>query len=170
MIADVDVVIASGEIITSEVAYGDIVTASCVVERSATVGCVAVAAAAEERVSASGRILIAAVEYKGSSANTGVEAAGGKALKRKPTNRCVVTAASEIKQRALSFRGIAARIAAVRRWSNCLGCQRKPKAGDRENGRREIAMTWAPALLASRHRIAPRTISSRHFRTSSARR
>src|ERR1700682_5464409 len=59
-ITDVDVVTASGEVITGEVAHCDVVIASCIVERSRTVCRVAVAGSAEERVSAAGRVLGAA--------------------------------------------------------------------------------------------------------------
>ena len=72
----------------------------------------------QERCSASGRILIAAVEHKGSSANTGIEAAGGIAPERQETDCRIISAGGETQKRGLPFCRVASGIAAIRRRNN----------------------------------------------------
>jgi hypothetical protein len=76
--------------------------------------------------------LVCGVEHKRSSANTGIEAAGGKALERKPTNSCVEPAGCEAKKRGLPLCRVASGIASVRRWTDRLHCRQQAEANQRD--------------------------------------
>src|ERR1700730_2394283 len=80
---------------------------------------------AQKRCSTSGGISIRGIEYKRSSANTGVQFAGRDASKRKPTNCCVECAAGEAKKSLLALCSVATRLIAIWRRANRLNfCQR----------------------------------------------
>ena len=70
--------------------------ASGIVEkRSRALGCVAAGGVEQKGGSADSRIFVSGVQYQRSSANTGIEAAIGNALERKPTNCCVGSASRQ---------------------------------------------------------------------------
>jgi hypothetical protein len=78
--------------------------ASGIVEkRSRAHGCVAAGGVGQKGGSADSRIFVSGVQYQRSSANTGIEAASGNALERKPTNCCVGSASRQTEKGVLPF-------------------------------------------------------------------
>jgi hypothetical protein len=145
-IANVDVVIACGQINACASAHSDVAAAAGVVIKrkgahsrvvhagrvkhhgGCSIGGVSCSRAVQnERSSASGRVRIRDVERKGPSTNSGIEAACGGAFERKPTNCCVASASAEAKKGVLSFRRGEVGIAAIRRRTDCLR-QRRERA------------------------------------------
>lgn len=58
--------------------------------------------------------------------------AGAIAQERIQTNASVICARGKTQEGVLSLCGVASGIASVRRWNNCLGFRRKPKADEHE--------------------------------------
>jgi hypothetical protein len=85
---------------------------------------------AQKRCSTSGGISIRGIEYKRSSANTGVQFAGSDACKRKPTNCCAECAAGEAKKSLLALCSVGPGIIAIRWRTDGLNFCQRPSADE----------------------------------------
>ena len=116
-IANVDIVIASGDVDAGVTAHADVSLAGRVVQK---------------RLRADGCVVVAVVIFKRSKTNTHTAAAGCSAEERLRTHGRIPRAAGKVKQGLSSLGRVAVGIASVRRRRHRLRSGQKPKAGEHE--------------------------------------